>query len=495
MFRKEVMRRSLRTLGSALFISIVLPAAARTQSDAIAQKINAVENGLGPALNVTGKPYPFRTLRSEMSRLHIPGASIAVIHNGSVEWAKGYGVTSEGGRAVTPETIFQAGSVSKSVAALAALRLVEQGKLSLDTDVNKYLESWKVPPNVLTRHAQVTLRGLLSHTAGVSVHGFNGYAAGGSVPTLLQVLNGTKPANSAPIRVVAVPGSAWSYSGGGYTMLQQMMIDVTDKPFPSLMNDLVLSPLGMSHSRFDQPLPAAQRTNAAAPHDADGKAIRGGAHTYPEMAAAGLWTTPTDLAHYIIGVQHARRGIAGSILSQAMAKQMLTSVMSDYGLGVELGGDSTHQFFTKGGDTQGFVSYIAAYSTRGDGAVVMTNGDQGAEITREIVRSIAGVYGWPDFRSTQFSPVTLDDEALRKIVGNYDMGRYGKFAVTENADGQLVILSPGDPPQPLFARSSLDFIELSQGTELRFKHDSNGTISGGTMTVLERVQIPFTRSR
>jgi len=236
-----------------------------------------------------------------------------------VEWAKGYGVTYVGGRAVTPETIFQAGSVSKPVAALAALRLVEQGRLSLDTDVNKYLESWKVPSNEFTQHAPVTLRGLLSHTAGVSVHGFNGYSAGDSVPTLHQVLDGIRPANSPPIRAIAVPGSAWSYSGGGYVVLQEMMMDVTGKSFPSLMQDLVLSPLAMNHSRFDQPLPTALRNNAASPHDADGKPVAGGAHTYPEMAAAGLWTTPTDLARYIIGVQHARRGVAGSVLSKAMA--------------------------------------------------------------------------------------------------------------------------------------------------------------------------------
>jgi len=491
----EVMHRCLRPLASALFIFIVPLASARAQNDAVAQKINAVENGLGPALSVTGKPYPFRTLRSEMSRLHIPGVSVAVIHNGSVEWAKGYGVTYVGGRAVTPETIFQAGSVSKPVAALAALRLVEQGRLSLDTDVNKYLESWKVPSNEFTQHAPVTLRGLLSHTAGVSVHGFNGYSAGDSVPTLHQVLDGIRSANSPPIRVIAVPGSAWSYSGGGYVVLQEMMMDVTGKSFPSLMQDLVLSPLAMNHSRFDQPLPTALRNNAASPHDADGKPVAGGAHTYPEMAAAGLWTTPTDLARYIIGVQHARRGVAGSVLSKAMAKQMLTSVLSDYGLGVELGGDSTHQFFTKGGDTHGFVSYFAAYSTRGDGAVVMTNGDQGAEITREIVRSIANVYGWPDFHSARFTPVTLNDDALRKAVGSYDMGKYGTFAITESADRQLIIRFPGDPPQPLFARSHLDFVELSQGTELHFKHDSDERISGGTMIASERLQIPFTRIR
>jgi CubicO group peptidase (beta-lactamase class C family) len=419
--------------------------------------------------------------------------SVAVIHDGTVEWAKGYGVTHEGGKPITPETIFQAGSISKPVVALAALRLVEQGKLALDTDVNEYLRSWKVPSNQFTQRAAVTLRGLLSHTAGISVHGFNGYSAGDSVPTLRQVLDGARPANSPAIRVVAAPGSAWAYSGGGYTVLQQLLIDVTGRPFPSLMEQLVLSPLGMSHSRFDQPLPATLRLDAASPHDVTGKSIPGGVHTYPEMAAAGLWTTPTDLARYIIGVQRAHHGAGKTVLSAPMAKQMLTSVLSDYGLGVELGGGPGHQFFTKGGDTHGFVCYFAAYSTRGDGAVVMTNGDQGAEITREIVRSIARVYEWPDFQSVQLTPVALGDQARRAMVGKYDMGKYGKFVITESTNGQLVIVFPGDPPQPLYARSSTDFVELSQGTELRFKQGADGTLTDGTMIALERLRIPFAR--
>ena len=486
------MHRCLRSVVPAFLIGVAVPGSIWAQSDAAAQKINAVENGLGPAFSVSGKPYHFRTIRSEMSRLHIPGVSVAVIHDGKVEWAKGYGVTHDGGRPVTSETIFQAGSISKPIAALASLRLVEQGKLSLDADVNQYLRDWKVPSNEFTQHAAVTVRELLSHTAGISVHGFNGYSAGDSVPTLRQVLDGARPANSPPIRVIAAPGSAWAYSGGGYVVLQQLLMDVTGRPFPSLMERLVLSPIGMSRSRFDQPLPTALRDDAASPHDAAGKSIPGGAHTYPEMAAAGLWTTPTDLARYIIAVQHARDGVTTGILSLPMAKQMLASVLSDYGLGVELGGGPGHQFFSKGGDTHGFVSYLAAYSTRGDGAVVMTNGDQGAEITREIVRSIARAYGWPDFQSVQFTPVTLGDQARREMVGTYDMGKYGKFAVTESAQGQLTIVFPGDPPQPLDSRAITNCGELAQGTELQFNQGVYGRLTSGTM-VAERLRIPFAR--
>lgn len=193
-------------------------------------------------------------------------------------------------------TLFQAGSISKPVAALAALRLVEQGKLSLDEDVNAKLVSWKVPGNEFTKEQKVTLRRLLTHSAGLTVHGFPGYAAGAQVPTLVQVLNGEKPANTPAIRVDTVPGRLWRYSGGGYTIMQQLLIDVTQKSFPELMRQLVLEPAGMKHSTYEQPLPPARAGEAATAHDANGQPVKGQFHTYPEMAAAGLWTTPTDLA-------------------------------------------------------------------------------------------------------------------------------------------------------------------------------------------------------
>jgi len=307
------------------------------------------------------------------------------------------------------------------------------------------------------------------------------------------VLDGVKPANSPPIRVIAVPGSAWKYSGGGYVILQQMLMDVTGHAFPSVLQDLVLGPIGMSHSSFDQPLPQSLRASATLPHDGDGHVIAGGAHVYPELAAAGLWTTPTDLARYIIAIQHARAGVSGAPLSASMSARMLTSVLDDYGLGVELGGDSTHRYFTKGGDTHGFVGYIVAYDTRGDGAVVLTNGDQGAELTREIVRSIADVYDWPDFRSAQLSPVALSDVKRKQIPGTYDIGHYGTFSIIESPDGQLMLSYPGSAPEPLVARSGNEFVELTDGTEIRFTAHTDGSLSDGTM-IFERLRIAFSRT-
>ena len=175
---------------------------------------------------------------------------MAGIHNGTVEWTQAFGSARVGGEQVTLETLFQAGSISKSLTALAVLRLVEQGKLNLDVDVSQYLISWKLPTNRFMEQKKVTLRELLSHTAGATVHGFEGYAAGNTVPTLVQVINGERPANSAPVTIASVPGTKFSYAGGVYTIIQQILIDVTGEPFPELMQELVLQPLHMVHSTF-----------------------------------------------------------------------------------------------------------------------------------------------------------------------------------------------------------------------------------------------------
>lgn len=280
------------------------------QPAAIQERIARVENGLLPEILIAGREIKGSALADRMAALKIPGVSVAVIEDGKIAWAKGYGVLEAGSTTpVMPRTLFQAASISKSVAALGAMRLVEQGKLFLDEDVNARLATWKVPENDFTKAEKVTLKRLLSHTAGLTVHGFGGYAADKPVPSVPQILDGLKPANSAAVRADVVPGSLWRYSGGGFTVMQQLLVDVSGRPFPDLLSELVFKPLGMADSIYEQPLPSNRRGAAASGHDANGKLVPGRYHTYPEMAAAGLWTTPTDLARFLIEV---RRGLRAS---------------------------------------------------------------------------------------------------------------------------------------------------------------------------------------
>jgi CubicO group peptidase (beta-lactamase class C family) len=370
----------------------------RVESPEIQQHIDKVTTCLRPMAN--DDPHPCATLSERMTALHIPGVSIAVFHNGVI-WARGFGVKQVGGAPVTPDTLFQAGSISKPVAAMAALHLVQNKRLALDADINTELVSWKVPNSPAANGKVVTLRELLTHTAGFTVHGFPGYAANEPVPTLIQVLNGQKPANTPAIRIQSEPGSTWRYSGGGYTVMQQTLLDVSKEPFPTLLHDTVLAPIGMTHSTYEQPLPRHTQADAATPYDGKGSPIPGGAHTYPEMAAAGLWTTPADLVQYCEEVEHSLQGNRNRVLSQDLTRQMLTPGKGEWGLGLMIGGSGADPYFTHNGVDAGFESLFVAYENHSDGAVVMTNAQGGSRLAEEILQSIATEYGWPDFHAVR----------------------------------------------------------------------------------------------
>jgi CubicO group peptidase (beta-lactamase class C family) len=357
-------------------------------------RIARVERGLLPA-NGPGGSSGSAGLADRMAFYATPGVSIAVMDAGVVEWARGYGVTHAGaGAAVTPRTLFQAASISKPVVAFVALRLVERGVLSLDEDVNARLRSWKVPENEFTGAQKVTLRRVLSHTAGLTVHGFPGYGLFAAVPSLVQVLDGRPPANTAAVRVDLAPGTAMRYSGGGFTVLQQLLVDVSGKPFPALASEMALQPIGMGDSTYEQPLPAGRQAEAAWGHRQDGRVVPGRFHTYPEMAAAGLWTTPTDLAAFAFEVARAARG-QSALLNRDTAREMLTEVKSGYGLGLVLKGSGPSASFGHGGANEGFRCQMVGFVETGRGAVVMTNGDRGGDLAQEILGSIAREYRWP----------------------------------------------------------------------------------------------------
>jgi CubicO group peptidase (beta-lactamase class C family) len=331
-------------------------------------------------------------LNNRMAQYRVPGVSVAVVNRGVVEWARGYGVTDAGGsERVTQDTLFQAASVSKPVTAMAALRLVQDGDLDLDEDVNVRLKTWKVP--AARGGTAVTLRQLLSHSAGVSVHGFRGYAKGESVPSLKDVLDGSGSCNSRPIRVEA-PGRGYRYSGGGFVITQQLMIDTTGSPFEQTMQDIVLGPLSMTHSTYEQPPPDELARHTCAGHRADGTMIGGRWFTYPEKAAAGLWTTPTDLARFVVELNNAVMG-RGRVLSRDIAVQMVTPQAGRMGLGIMTEGSGYGMRVKHGGSNQGFRMELVGVLGPGQGAVVMTNSDGGGRLIQDILQAVAAEYAWP----------------------------------------------------------------------------------------------------
>jgi len=463
-------------------LAAVLTSAAARADDADA--IRRIEQALRPAVALQGKPVPTATLEAEMQRLHVPGVSIAVVRDGRIAWARGYGVAVKDGPPVTPVTLFQAASISKPVTALAALRMAEAGTLSLDADINTLLASWKLPPGPKGAHA--TLRQLLSHTAGTTVSGFPGYAHDAAVPTLLQVLDGAPPANTKPVRIETPPGSAWSYSGGGYTVVQQAMIDRAGQPFPELLADTVLAPLGMKDSSFSQPLPASLLPRAALPHDAKGEPYKGGAYTYPELAAAGLWTTPSDLARFILGVQRNADTEKHPLLSSAMAHTMLTPVKNGYALGFGIEAKGPARSFGHGGSNMGYQNLLSAYVEGGDGVVVMTNGDGGNDIAQGILRAVAHEYRWPGNQTTMRKAAGLPAAKRKALAGTYAIQGLGTFEIAEQ-DGKLVLGLREGSVEPLYAAPGAPTVlfVLSRELELRMAKDGSpaGRLHAGAFDV------------
>jgi CubicO group peptidase (beta-lactamase class C family) len=442
----------------------------------IEQRIGHIQRLIPPVL-VEGEAPVTSKLSDRMAELHLPGVSVAVIHDGEIQWARGFGVTRIGGPPVTAKTLFQAASISKPVSALAVLRLVQAGKLDLDTDVNRYLKSWKIPGNTFTEEHPVTLRELLTHTAGVTVHGFRGYTRDEPIPTLTQVLDGTPPANSPAIRVDTIPGTTWRYSGGGYVIVQQLLEDVTGTPFAKLMRETVLVPIGMTESSYDQPLPPSRMADVALPYRSSGRAVKGGPHVYPELAPAALWTTPSDLARYALEIQHALAG-SGRILSTAMASQMLAPEMNHWGLGPMIGGSPTRPYFEHSGANEGYRCELRVYET-GDGAVIMTDGDDGGVLTNELMRTIAYEYTWPD-RPPVRRIANVDPDRFDAFAGTYQMAPHRFFTFTRDGK-RLLAQATAQGQVELFPESERVYFTKVVDAVITFQVDDQGRPTGVTL--------------
>lgn len=374
-------------------LAALMPVATLAAQDDPAALIARIEGPQSP--NRQGyDPYPLEQL---MQRFRVPGVSIAVIKDFRIHWARAYGVAdAETGQPVHVTTAFQAASISKPVTAMAAVKLAQDGRLSLDQDVNALLRSWRVPESDLTRQQPVTLRALLSHTSGSDDgFGFPGYDPGAPMPTLVQLLNGDRPSNVGEVRFARPPYTGQKYSGGGTEIVQLLLTDLSGRPFAELMRELVLGPLGMTGSSFDQPPQGELAARTARAHSGAGAAMGPKWHVYPEQAAAGLWTTPSDLARFAIEVQLAYRGGAGRVLTQAGAREMLAPVgLGPFAVGFSIERRGEGWYFMHGGANWGFRANLLAHFRKGYGVVTMTNGDNGSLLIREIEDRVAAAYGW-----------------------------------------------------------------------------------------------------
>ena len=458
------------TLCKLLLIVNLFPFSALGQTG-VETRIKRVEQGLLPAVLIKGDPA--WSLEERMKQLKVPGLSIAVVKDFKIEWARGYGIKDvETKEPVTTETLFQAGSISKPVAAMVALKRVQQGKIALDENINNKLQTWKLPDNEFTAHKKVTLANLLSHTGGLTVHGFPGYAPGEKIPTLPQVLDGVEPANTAAVRVDMEPGTKYRYSGGGVTIAQLAIMDIEKKPYPQIAKETVLGPLNMTNSTYSQPLPDDWRPKAASGHRSDGALVEGKIHVYPEMAAAGLWTTPTDLAKFGIEVQLSYAGRSNKVLPKELIDKMVTPFMEDAGLGFFIDRRGNSVYFGHDGADEGFRALMMMNRDKGYGAVVMVNSDNG-QIMGEVLRSIAREYNWDEFLPPVNEIISLDTAKLDQYTGRFKVNPDRILTIT-NEQGKLIVSPTADVKFELLPIADGTFIRRDQNLKYSFLRNTSG---------------------
>lgn len=467
----------------------------KTDTSKIAKRISLVENGLIPAIRIQGLPLERKNIVDQMKEMKVPAVSIAVINDGKIEWAKAYGVLSCGAhQKANATTRFQAGSISKPVAAFAILTLVDKGLIELDEDVNLKLLSWKVPENAYTKDNKVTPRNVLSHSSGLSVIGFDGYKKGELIPTLTQALDGLLPSNHPPVRVEFPPSSKMSYSGGGYLVAQQLVEDVINLPFIKFIDDALLKPLKMNQSTFGF-LDFNHASNVAYAHPANGVPMAGGWKNYPESAAAGLWTTPTDLAKWLIEIQNKLSSEDHApILNKKLLDAFITPQVGVHGLGPVVNGQGIHLELSHKGRTDGFTCGFVSFPKLQKGAVVMTNAGNDAAFVDDVLRSIACEYEWPSYSIKTKTPMELTEEALEKYVGRYGWGdkpneMYDLLVFREKNELRLKIGNASNAHR-LYSEALHQFFLIDTGYEVIFQEDC-GSVKGLTIVVQQGFEREF----
>ena len=467
-----------------LLVALPVPHASQTRT--VADRMAAVE---GPQPTEGTQGLGKLTIPELIERFKVPGVSIAVIHDFEIHWAKGYGVADvETSAPVNTETMFQAASISKPVAAMASLRAVQEGLFGLDDDINTILTSWKLTGGEFTKDRPVTPRTLLSHTSGLGDgFGFPGYDPSVRIPTVVQILGGHESSNVGKLFMERPPMTFMEYSGGGVTLMQQALTDARRRPFADIMRDTVLRPIGMTRSSYEQPISPENDRNAARAHSRDGKGRGAKWHVYPEQAAAGLWTTPTDLARFAVEVQKSAVGKSNRVLSRTMVQEMLSPVgVGDYAVGFSLQKIGQGWYFQHGGSNWGFQCTLLAHKVKGYGLAIMTNADSGGAVMAELSRRIQAAYEWdslaqPVPRGYQPPPaprpeVKVAEEILKTYVGDYRLTPEITVTITLEG-GRLHVQPTGQAKLPASAESNDTFFLRDANARISFTKDASGAVT------------------
>jgi CubicO group peptidase (beta-lactamase class C family) len=475
----------MKKINFVLLLLQCLAAATAQQpySKAVKEQIARVETNLSGGMVIDGKLY---TLSERMKHYNVAGLSVAVIDNYQIVWAKGYGYADKKeDRKVTANTLFEPGSISKSLNAVGILQLAQQGKLDLYQDINQYLVNWKFPYDTVSHGKKITTAQLLSHTAGLGVHGFPGYQRDSAIAAVTDILDGRAPSNTEAVRSIAEPGKESRYSGGGILITQQMLTDLTKQRYEQYMYEHVLRPLGMTNSSYNQPPAASQRKNLATGYKSNGNEVPGKYFVYPEKAAAGLWTTPTDICKYILEMQQAYQGKSSKVLNQEMVKLHVTPYKNDVAMGTFIQNRNGEKYFDHTASNEGFSGLFIGGLTNGKGAAIFVNSDD-ATVAFELVNSIAIAYNWAGFKKPeQITTVPVNDTITSKYIGEYILDGY-LSEIKKGKDG-LYLWTDGISSKMYFT-SSTDFRNIELGGTKTFTFDNAGTVTGYSNTINGRLR-------
>jgi CubicO group peptidase (beta-lactamase class C family) len=468
-------------------------------SPEVQEQIKQVENSIYGRVIIEGES---QNILDRMKFYHVKGLSIAVVHNYKIVWAKGYGWADEKEkRPVTTETLFEPGSISKSLNSVGVMKLVQDKKLDLYTDINTYLRSWKFPYDTISHNGKINIAELLSHTAGLTVHGFWGYDREAKIPTVPEILDGKSPANSKAVRSFMVPGEKFQYSGGGTTITQLIITDVTQQPYDKFMYENVLKPIGMHNSFYSQPPPDDKLKLCATGYHPDGKEVNNKFHVYPEQAAAGLWMTPSDLSNYIIETQLAYEGKSAKVLNQEMTKLRLTPYLnpsSAFGAFIEQRKLDPKQeestlYFQHNAGNEGFcgTSY-GSLDGEGNGCAIFTN-NSNTPLLYELLNSVARVYKWKDFPGIPPTKkvIKLDDKKMQKYLGVYQVIPNTFVHLMKNDDGYF-LFADGNYYKMYFT-SDTSYFNKELPNEKFFLFDKDRNVKGYVRFMDGKWQAPHMR--
>jgi CubicO group peptidase (beta-lactamase class C family) len=462
----------------------MLPLTAQDKIQRVAQSLRTdiVREGAAPM-----------TLADRMQHYNVPGVSIAVVQDFQLVGVKTYGLKEAGAPAVlNQETPFQSASISKLVNAVGIMKLVEAGKLDLDQNVNEILKGWQIPASSDYPNAVVTTRMLLTHSAGLSNHGFDGYKSAEGLPSVLEILTTAKGVKANPMEFIREPGTTFKYSGGGTLVTQLMVEELSGKSYPEYMQEAVLQPLGMTNS-FYSVNQAGREAQLATAHFANGKPRKNKYQHYPESAAGGLWSTPTDLSKVMIDLMLAFNGEEGRLLKPETAKAMLlpTEASGNCALGLFRNDKDGHLYFEHSGANEGFMANFVGSTSGGFGAIVMQNGEQ-FDLVPEVLNAIATVYGWDNWFTnggTIAADFTVDKSFWKSYQGHYvsEKDASSSFDVKVKK-GALIMSRPGAWSLPLIPTNVNEYLlqGASPAVTVAFMGDGELRVTQGEVIVYRR---------